>query len=157
LQQAQIFPVVESVPQKQSVKNMSKPALDIVDGFATALDKDDFELAITMLDQACVYETSEKRFDGPESVIASFRGATEWAHQHLDAISYLHTVDTCSDCHGVIKFVDNVEHGGKQMQQTCFMHVRLGKANKVLHLRLEDVAGEKEKVSDFLRAVGVSR
>jgi hypothetical protein len=136
---------------------MNKSRLDLVDNFATALDNDDFVRAINMLDQACLYETSSKQFEGADAVIASFREATEWAHENLDKIVYLHTVEPCSDCHVVIRFVDNVEHSGKSMQHTFLMHVRVGDNDRVVHLRLEDLPGEKQKVSDFLSAAGINR
>jgi hypothetical protein len=136
---------------------MENSAADLIERFAGALDLDDFDLAITMLDSVCVYATSAEIFTGPEAVIKSFRDASDWARQHLDAIVYIHSIEDCEECSGVIRFVDDVEHAGKQMRHTCLMHVTVSENGKIVKLRLEDLPGEKQKVAHFLQAVGVKR
>jgi hypothetical protein len=130
---------------------------DSIDRFALALDRDDFDSAITMLSADCVYETAAETLSGPEAVIKSFRDATQWAHKNLDTIIYVHSIEPCQDCDGAIRFIDDVTHSGKSMQHQCLMHVSLTELGLISKLRLEDLPGEKQKVSDFLQAVGVKR
>jgi hypothetical protein len=131
--------------------------VDLIERFASALDRDDFDLAITMLGSDCIYETASETLQGPEAVIKSFKDATEWAHKNLDSIIYLHTIEECQDCKNAIRFVDDVVHRGKQMRHQCLMHVTTGDKGKITKLRLEDLPGEKQKVADFLQVVGVKR
>jgi hypothetical protein len=136
---------------------MKSSAFEFVDQFAFALDRDDFDLAISMLDAGCIYQAATEAHQGAEAVIQSFKDATEWAHKNLDIIVYLHSIEQCQDCTARIRFVDEVSHQGKQMQHTCLMHVTVRDDNKISKLRLEDLDGEKQKVSDFLQAAGIKR
>ena len=65
---------------------------EVVQAFAHALDRDDFEGALVLLSEDCVYEAREACHKGPLSILASYRDASDWAKRELQKVTYESTV-----------------------------------------------------------------
>lgn len=136
---------------------MERASHEIVEAFATALDHDDYESAQSYLHADCRYEVGAEKLIGRSAVIDSFRDNSKWAHSHLDKIVFFHTIERCDEHECVIKFIDLLEHAGKQGRHECLMHVAINGDGLIEKLLLEDLPGEKQKVNEFLSSVGISR
>jgi len=137
-----------------SNRPMNSP--DVAERFASALDADDFLEAAHLLEEDCLYSTHGREIRGREHVMASFVEASDWAHAHLDKITYEHTL-VHSQAAATIRFVDIFEHRGQKVRHECLMHVDTGPNDRIRRLTLEDLPGERERVGAFLEAFGIKR
>ncbi len=133
------------------------PVAAIIDVFATALDRDDYEMATMLLHDQCRYEQTDKTMEGREQAIQSFRDSSDWARANLDKVVFEHELEGCQNSTGTIRFIDLLEHKGQELRHESLMHVTVAGDGSITKLVLEDLPGEKQKVADFLTTVGVSR
>lgn len=143
--------------EEDTANTTAVPVAAIIEAFATALDGDDYVLAASLLSGDCVYELTGKTLEGRDAAIKSFKDNSEWAHANLENIVFIHEIYDCQDYTGTIKFIDFLEHAGLQMRHECLMHATVASNGLITKLQLEDLPGEKEKVSQFLASVGISR
>jgi hypothetical protein len=129
----------------------------VIESFAAALDGDDYDTATALLDSDCIYEMDGKKLHGREAIIKSFRDSSEWGHANLEKLVFVHSIERCQNHKGIIRFVDFLEHSGKHLRHECLMHVTGTSDGLVKELRLENLPGEKEKVSKFFESIGISR
>jgi hypothetical protein len=129
----------------------------VTERLAIALDRDDYAAATKCLATDCRYETAKQTFCGLNAVLQSFREASEWAHANLEEIVFTHSIEPCPDCTAVIRFVDHIRHGSRQLRHECLMHVTVDTNQSISRLRLEDLPGEPARVAEFMTAIGLSR
>jgi len=125
--------------------------------FAEALDRDDFVAAGGYLAAACTYESPSGVIEGAGEIIASYRRNSEWAHRTFDEITFDSQVDAIDERTFRITYFDETLHRGKPHEYRCCQIVTVGDDGKIVHIKHEEIPGEREKLEAYLKEVGVTR
>ncbi|MGZ3688754.1 MAG: nuclear transport factor 2 family protein, partial [Bdellovibrionota bacterium] len=86
----------------------------VAEGFASALDRDDFEAAARFLTPDCLYEIGGHTMQGREPIIASYRENAEWVKANLDAIQYESVIEHTDAESATVLFTDHVQKAGQK-------------------------------------------
>ncbi|MBV9102330.1 MAG: nuclear transport factor 2 family protein [Candidatus Eremiobacteraeota bacterium] len=130
-------------------------AAELVERFASALDRDDYETAAQYLETDAVYDSGQAIIEGAPAILASFRATSEWGRRHLDRLEFLHEIGA-SDPNAIL-FIDRLHKAGETLTARHTMHVELSKDHRICALRLESPAGEDERVKAFFHRHGLQR
>jgi len=128
--------------------------------FAEALDRDDFVAAEGLLAEACTYVSPSGVIDGAAEIIASYRGNSEWAHRTFDNIEFdseVALIDPSDSSRFLITYTDRTNHKGQRHEYRCCQIVTVGHDGKIVHIKHEEIPGEREKLEAYLKEVGVTR
>lgn len=143
------FPELQSAPPHQLTRAL-------LEAFASALDRDDYARAGILLSSTCTYHTGETILSGKQATLKSFQDSSQWARANLDSVTFEHALENCHADGGTVRFVDLIVHKGETMRHECLMHATIAEG-LITELVLENLPGEKEKVSQFLTAAGITR
>ena len=130
---------------------------EVIERFAAALDRDDFDAAAALLRDDCRYESPIGPIIGAQPIIDSYRSASEWARTHLDEIIYESRCRLESADRGIVLFVDHLRHNGRTHSYRCQQIVTVDAAGQITRIEHDELPGEREAVDVFLRGVGVDR
>lgn len=137
--------------------NDRDPALDTARRFAEALDREDYELASTLLAPDARYRIGGETLIGPEAITASYRGNGDWALATLDGVSYESRVEPAGPGRAAITFVDHLEHAMRRHTHTCRQVVAVNAEGRIAEIEHQDLPGERERLDAFFRETGVRR
>ena len=132
-------------------------ARDLVELLAQALDDDDYEKAATTLAADVTYEVGGGTISGRKTVLASYRNASEMAHELFDEVSYDHAV--VAEGPGIfrIHYGDVLTLNGETLRHEAEQVVTVVRGRKIVHIADHPVPGERERVDEFLERHGMSR
>jgi limonene-1,2-epoxide hydrolase len=123
--------------------------IELVERFAKALDLEDYDTALSLLAQGCVYRIRGETIVGAEAVVASYRGNGE-AARSFDSIAYGSDVRAEDDGLIVIEFWDELPHRGRVHRHRCEQWVRTGDG-VIVEIEHRDLDGELESLAEFKR------
>ena len=136
--------------------SVDERSLSIARRFAVALDNDDFDNATELLAVDCTYHIRDEIHRGAGEIIASYRQATEWAHETFDDIEYESEVEPLDGHRFVILFLDRLCHCGQSLDHRCRQILTIDDRAKIIDILHEDLPGESERVEVFFESVGIS-
>jgi hypothetical protein len=125
--------------------------------FAAALDREDYDQARGQLAAGCAYRRGDAELLGPDAVIAAYRESAEWASAHLDAVVYRSRVELGQDGRFVVRFEDDLTHGGRRHVHACRQFLTLDRDGRIAHIEHEDLPGGREALAVFFREAGIHR
>ena len=134
------------------MSNDSRNAVDVVTRFAVALDEEDYPTAHALIDPACRYTLNDLTFNGPDEIVASYKGNGDTAAQKFDAISYGSAVraGTGDDAAWtIIRFSDHLEHAGEKLDHYCEQWCQVNDAGFIARIEHRDLPGEAEALKAF--------
>jgi len=121
--------------------------IKIVRAFAQALDREDYAGAMGLLSAGCVYSLRGETYEGPEAIVASYKGNGD-AAQAFDEISYGSSVRVGDEGWIVIEFWDELVHRGRRHRHVCEQWVRV-EGSRITRIEHRDLEGEPEKLNAF--------
>ena len=143
--------VQEQVTDRFAVMRLSCPTPRSVAGcFAKALDADDFESAITTLSPECQYSFNDELLQGPDTIIQSYRDASEKAKQLFDRIDYRSELVEIGAERVVVKFWDRLEVRGQSHLYSSKQQLTFSPDGRIVRIDHEEISGEREALDAFL-------
>ena len=124
--------------------------LQLVDRFAKALDREDYDGARSVLSPGCVYLLRGARIEGPEAIIASYRGNGDEANARFESIEYGSNVREGDGEWVVIEFWDELAHLGRTHRHCCEQWVVV-ESGRIVRIEHRDLDGEVESLTAFQR------
>jgi ribosomal protein S18 acetylase RimI-like enzyme len=121
------------------------------EGFAKALDKDDFESAKAYLAQNCRYSTGEKDVHGPDAIIQGFREGSEKAKRLFDHVDYGSEILEIGAGGVVVQFTDLIEIKGQTHVYSSRQHLEFGDDGLITRIVQEEIPGELEALEATIR------
>ena len=123
--------------------------MNIVHSFAEALDRDDYETALHLLEPEATYQRGTDLITGAPAIVESFLKASDWARRNLDAIEYHHEIDDASPLE--ISFIDILRCEGDELRIQHSVFLQLSGNGLIGHLSFTQPPGEKETLGAFFR------
>jgi ketosteroid isomerase-like protein len=132
-------------------------ARDVAEAFARALDADDYAAARPLLAPDCVYVIGDRRYDGPEAILESYRASSEKARAFFDEVVFDSTVTLLGDGRLAADYVDRLRIGERWLDHRArqILHVRPG--DGIVRIEDEGIPGERERLDAFLAEAGSRR
>lgn len=122
--------------------------------FAKSLDAEDYETAIALLADDCVYELRGETHRGPAAIIASYRGHGDDASDEFDKIEYESVIEAESETRHTIRFIDHLTHNGERFTFECRQVIDLNDAGLITAIEHIDLPGQREALEEFRRRMG---
>lgn len=140
------------------MNRVPKPLGDVVESLATALDEDDYESARAVLAPEIVYEIGDETLVGREAVVASYRSASEMAHELFDGVGYGHEIVAAVDeATFRIRYLDLLTAGGESHSHYAEQEITVDPELGVVRIVHIPLPGEREKVDAFMARHNISR
>jgi ketosteroid isomerase-like protein len=139
-----------------SSKASRELCLNTAKRFAKALDLEDYPVAIECLEDDCLYTIADDQHRGPSAIVDSYRASGDWAREHLDGIAYESSL-RWEDGQVVVHFVDHLTHAGRRFTHRCEQVLEFSDPGRIVAIEHRDLPGEREALSSFFEAVGISR
>ncbi len=136
--------VFQSITDSKSLRTRAE-------GFARALDKDDFESAKAYLAQNCRYSAGEKDVHGPDAIIQSFREGSEKAKSLFDQVDYGSEILDISAAGVVVQFTDLIEIRGQSHVYSSRQHLEFGDDGLIIRIVHEEIPGEIEALEAIIK------
>ena len=131
--------------------------LSIVERFAQALDEDDFDTARSFVAEDCTYLQGEDELIGPDAIIASYQGNSEWARENLDELRYESSVRDLGDGLFEVHYADHSYHKQQRHTFRCAQRIALNAEGKIARIIHFELPGQREALNDFFTRVGIER
>jgi hypothetical protein len=131
--------------------------IEVVKNFAEALDREDYEVARSLLAPDCTYRVRSKVLLGPDAIIGSYKGSAEWGAANIDSVMYKSRVEAVTDDRFVVRFEDCLRHHGKSLTYASQQLVELDSYGRIRQIEHQDLPGEVERLEAFLREMGIDR
>lgn len=136
--------VFQSISDSESLRTRAE-------GFAKALDKDDFESAKAYLAQNCRYLTGDKDIHGPDAIIQSFREGSEKAKRLFDHVDYGSEILDIGVASVVVQFTDLIEITGQTHLYSSRQHLEFGDGGLIIRIMQEEIPGELEALKVIIK------
>lgn len=136
--------VFQSISDSESLRTRAE-------GFAKALDKDDFESAKACLAQNCRYLTGDKDIHGPDAIIQSFREGSEKAKRLFDHVDYGSEILDIGVASVVVQFTDLIEITGQTHLYSSRQHLEFGDGGLIIRIMQEEIPGELEALKVIIK------
>ena len=124
--------------------------LHIAQRFATALDREDYAVAKSLLGDKCEYLCRGERYQGPTAIIASYQANGGVAKQ-FDAVEYESDVDSVSGGQFRIRFRDHLTQRGRQHTFRCDQIIEMNASGLINRIEHVDLPGEVKALQNFKR------
>ena len=121
--------------------------------FAKALDAEDYDAAIALLADDCVYQLRGETHNGPVAIIDSYRGHGDDARDEFDSIQYESVIEPGSQTRYTIRFIDHLTHDGERFTFECRQVVDVNDAGLIVSIEHIDLPGQRKALEDFRRRV----
>lgn len=128
-------------------------AMQVVESFAKALDREDYETAFRALDPRCEYSCRGKDYQGAEQIIASYQGNGD-AAQKFDLIEYESSVEPLDDGRFLIHFSDFLRHDGDELHYSCEQLAKVNVHGLICELIHREIPGQLEALTAFKQKHG---
>ena len=125
--------------------------------FARSLDAEDYGSVGECVAAAARYEIHEQVHEGREGILASYRASGEWAARTLDRVRYSSSVRRGERGEVIVEFIDDLEHGGATLRHRCEQRLHFEESGLISRIVHVDLPGEQAALSEFFKAVGLSR
>lgn len=131
-----------------------------------ALDEADFERAESLLSPDCRYDFRGSLTVGSAPIVASYRGADEWAKSTFDHVGYESQLLECSGdtipCDGApyqarVQFVDHLIQAGDPHTHRCEQLLTISSGGSIVSIHHVDLPGERERVEAYNERHGIRR
>jgi hypothetical protein len=130
----------------------------MVETLAQALDRDDYQMAASVLADRVEYTVGDEAIVGPDAVVASYRAASEMAHRLFDEVGYHHEVLVTDDPITFrVGYTDVLTVAGETLVHSAEQVVTATPDDGVIRIVNVDLPGERERVDEFLTRHGLSR
>ena len=131
---------------------------DIAAAFATALDSDDFDALLPMLDDDVVYRIGTEDHHGPRAVVASYRSGSQLARSLFDRVEFSHRiVGTVAERTVRIDFSDVLHVSDDRLEHHSIQDVVIGGDGRITSIADRPVPGERERVDAFMARHSLTR
>lgn len=130
-------------------------ARHIAYGFASALDRTDYESAARYLSPRCDYNTGKEWLVGRDEVILSYQANNARAKQKLEQIDCSSKITYVNGRTAVIQSVDEVTHKGETHQYLSNQKLTLNDEGYIVRIEQKEISGQREHLYDFYGRVGV--
>ncbi len=124
--------------------------MKIVHTFAEALDRDDYETALSLLEPDATYQRNNDLIRGASAIVDSFRRVSDWGGHNLDALEYAHEIDDESSPLE-ISFIDILRRNGDELRIQHSMYLEISENGLIGRLSFVQPPGEKEILGEFFR------
>lgn len=124
--------------------------MEIVHRFAEALDHDDYDTALRLLEPDASYQRDMDFIQGASPIVASFRRVSEWGRCNLDALEYYHEIDD-ETSPLEISFIDILRSEGDELNIRHSVQVTISENGLIEQLLFIRPPGEKEMLDQFFR------
>lgn len=124
--------------------------MKIVHLFAEALDRNDYETALRLLEPDATYQRDRELIRGASAIVDSFRRVSDWGDRNLDALEYAHEIDDESSPLE-ISFIDILRRNGDELRIQHSMHLEISENDLIGRLSFVQPSGEKEILGEFFR------
>lgn len=124
--------------------------MEIVHSFAEALDRDDYETALRLLEPDATYQRDGDLICGASAIVDSFRQISEWGRCNLEALEYCHEIDDAASPLEIC-FIDVLRSEGDALRISHSMHLTISENGLIGQLHFVRPAGEKEILGEFFR------
>ena len=141
---------------------MSAPAvetiLEVANGLARALDRNDFMTARQWLAVDCLYEVRGETVAGVDAILASYADSAEWATRQFDEVRYESEVGTPAGATVAVLYTDYLlKAGGRWHRHRCRQHLTVGADERVARIVHEDLEGQPEALEAYFKECGIER
>jgi ribosomal protein S18 acetylase RimI-like enzyme len=136
--------IFQSITDSESLRTRAE-------GFAKALDKDDFESAKAYLAQNCRYLTGDKDIHGPDAIIQNFREGSEKAKRLFDHVDYGSEILDIGVAGVVVQFTDLIEITGQSHIYSSKQHLEFGDDGLIIRIIQEEIPGELEALEAIIK------
>jgi hypothetical protein len=124
--------------------------MEIVHQFAEALDQDDYDTALRLLEPDATYQRDMDLIRGAPAIVDSFRAVSEWGRRNLDALEYYHEIDD-EGSPLEISFIDILRSEGDALEIRHSVHLAIAKSGLIGQLLFVRPPGEKEILDEFFQ------
>jgi hypothetical protein len=122
--------------------------LQIVHLFVEALDRDDYETAVRLLEPDATYQRNVELIRRAPAIVDSFRSVSEWGDRNLDALEYSHDIDD-EGSPLETSFVDILRCDGDVLEIRHSVYLELSNNGLIARLNFVQPPGEKETLGEF--------
>lgn len=129
--------------------------LAFAQGFARALDAEDFDGAARRLDPDAVYDTGKQILRGSEAIVASYRAAATRARALLEELVNESAVEALEDRRFRVRYTDRLQHRGERHAFRCEQILTVPPARGVTRIEHRELPGERAALDAFLERAGV--
>ncbi len=127
-----------------------------IHAFTNALDHNQFDLAASFLDSNCCYEINATTIIGRDKIMDSYRSNAEWAFATFDELQFESRVDAEGD-NFLVTYTDISKHQGINHIYRCQQLLQVDAAGLICKIVHREIPGEKERLQDFEKRVGIVR
>ncbi len=129
---------------------------NIVLQFGKALDRDEFSIVRSLLEDACEYAIGEQKLIGPEAIANSYESNMIEGRKKLDKLEWGQCkVEQINDTEFYVHFTDYLMHKGEEYTHRCKQKIRVGVQNKIVHIEHISDPSEQERLDNFYKRVGL--
>jgi aspartate racemase len=139
-----------------AVGEVDYPAYQTALRFGKYLDRDDFRAVATLLAPNCKYEIGGKTLHGPEKIVASYEENMVEGKAKFDELVWGKCrIEMVSPTEYDVYFSDQITHQGITHQYSCKQQLVVNNAQAITHITHQELPGQREKLTAFLKQVGV--
>lgn len=150
--------VQEQVNDGFAVMRLSCPTpCSVAVRFTKALDADAFGPARSTLSPECQYSFNHKLLAGPDTIIQSYRDASEKAKRLFDQIDYRSELTEIGADRVVVKFWDRLEVRGQTYLYSSKQQLTFGPSGSIIRIDHEEIPGERERLDAFLNGLKLTK
>jgi hypothetical protein len=129
--------------------------IDIAREFAECLDRDDFVGAMGFISTSCEYRSGDRKFRGPDAIIASYREHAEFAKSHFETVVYESSVAKLTTDRFEVKYIDHITKNSKSHTYTCKQVLKFNSAGLITEIVHVEIPGERERLMTYFKDVGL--
>ena len=130
---------------------------DVVEQFARALDREDYQAASALLAPDCVYTSRTSLHTGPAAIIESYKANADWAAATLDSIRYESQIEPLGNNRWTVTFIDHITHKGRSLTYTSKQVVTVDNAALICRIDHTDIPAQNHALEQFFKYTGVTR
>jgi hypothetical protein len=130
-------------------------SIEIAKAFVKVMDSEDYEPAKQFLEKDCQYRVGEVVYEGPDSIIESYKSHHDFAKSTFDSVIYKSELSQNSDEEFEVTYIDIITHRSKTHTYKCKQLFRLNSENMITEIIHEDVPGEYERIKAFYAEIGL--
>jgi hypothetical protein len=134
-----------------------KSSEEIVIGFSSALDNDDFEEARRYLSKNCVYFIDGRTLTGADEIVNSYERNMTEARNKLDRLEWGKTeIKKLNALEYLLYFTDLLTHKGVNHVYKCSQRLRLNESGEIIEITHFEEGEERKNLELFYSKVGIT-
>ena len=116
--------------------------LELATAFATALDREDYPAARSLMADNCTYEFGGEVIEGADNIIASYQSHGNDAREKYENVVYESRAETTGARSATLHYADTVRHAGETLVHRCRQHIEFGAPGLIERVVHEDLQQE---------------